>query len=39
MIPWWVAVVALVIGEVFGVLALRLCTMNEPEEHKSKYIR
>ncbi len=38
MIPWWVAVVALIVGEFFGVATIRFCSMNEPEKH-NKYIK
>lgn len=36
MIPWWVALIALIVGEAVGVVAVRFCSMNEPEH---KYIR
>lgn len=36
MIPWWVALLAFIAGEIAGVVILRFCTMNEPE---SKYIK
>lgn len=34
MIPWWVAVVALIVGEVVGIVIPRFCAMNDPEKHK-----
>lgn len=34
MIPWWVALLAFIAGEISGVVVLRFCTMNEREEHK-----
>lgn len=37
MIPWWIAVLTLIVGEVFGVIVMRFCTMND--ELKSKYIK
>lgn len=35
MIPWWVAVVALIAGEIIGVVAVGFCSTNE----KHKYIK
>lgn len=36
MIPWWTALIALVVGEIIGVVVLRFLTMNEKP---SKYIK
>ena len=36
MIPWWWALIALIVGEIFGIVIVRNCSENEP---KSKYIR
>lgn len=35
MIPWWVALLAFIAGEIAGVIAFRFLTMNE----KHKYIK
>lgn len=37
MIPWWVALLAFIAGEIIGVVVLRFCTMNE--QNPSKYIK
>ena len=37
MIPWWWAVIALLVGEIIGVVVLRFCTVNE--RNPSKYIK
>lgn len=37
MIPWYWALIALVVGEIIGVVVLRFLTMNE--KPYSKYIK
>lgn len=36
MVPWWVVLIAFIIGEFAGFIIPRFCTMNED---KHKYIR
>lgn len=38
MIPWWTSLIALVVGEIIGVVVLRFLTMND-QKHDSKYIK
>ena len=34
MIPWWVAVLTYVAGQLIAVGAFALCSSKEPEKHK-----
>ena len=41
MIPWWWTIVALLVGEIVGIIVVAICSANERgrEYHQSKYIR
>jgi purine-cytosine permease-like protein len=34
MIPWWWAVIALIIGELLGVWVVAMCSANSDDDHK-----
>ena len=39
MIPWYVALIAFVAGEIAGIVIMGLCVANGDEKRKCKYIK